>query len=217
VRPTERDALPDEHLPGLLASYSRRLDALAEALASASQVVVEASWPCLIGEPGGSDPREIFIHPPDNLFVGRGLSVGLAGRHERRTSSLCYWRTHREWTKGSVLVSGSTIWVPAECWTPRILAEAARRLVVALCERAAIAPALPEVVIANRWHLTARAQQASRRSVGLAAAIAEIRAEAEDEALDAWKLNRRGQQRFLHLGRDPAQPLGTVSGAKSHD
>jgi hypothetical protein len=171
-------AVRDPSLPGVLAA--------------ASHVVFERSGICVVGEPTGADVVDCQLRPSTNFYVGR-LGLGLAGRTHPVRSRRLRRRAARVWSDGLVLIARDTAWVPADCWTPRIFAEAGHRLFMALCD----AERMPEFSLPNHWNLPA----------GRDGAIAQFRADTEDAAFEDWRLSAKGIEQFAAFGRDPALAL----------
>jgi hypothetical protein len=191
----------EQPLPHLIACYSREREVLVRALRSATRVAFVAGWRCERGQPADGHARAVQLHPPDRLLVGR-LELGLTGRALRVRSHMLRWRARRAWSRGSILLVGHRAWIPADCWTPRVFAEAGMRLYMRLCDGERPHPPLPDFELPNRW-FDAGTDAASQ----IAVAVARMREAAEDEAFARWPLEAAGRLRFERFGRDPSQPL----------
>jgi hypothetical protein len=166
-------------------------------LGEAPRVVFEANGPLIVGERADGTAMPCQLHPRTNPYVGK-LAIGLAGRTRAARSRLLRRRALRHWTRGSVLVARGVVWVPADCWTPRVFAEAGRRLYMRLCDPQP--GRVPVFEWPNRW----------REPDGLDGAIAWMRAHAEDDAFAAWQLDSRGRARFAAFGRAATDPLAST-------
>lgn len=170
-------------------------------LAGADRVVFEIAGQCYTGEPACRETRDCQLRPATSFYAGK-LRIGLSGRSRAVRSALLARRARCAWTRGSILIAGGAAWIPADCWTQRVAAEAARRLYMRLC---AEPRALPSFELPNRWFaFSDRAVAAS----AIEEVVAYMRADCEDDAFASWRLDRRGCGRFECFGRSPDVPLG---------
>lgn len=167
---------------------------LRDQLVTATSVMFERSTSCFAGERADGRLEPCQLRASTSVHAKR-TQLGLTGRTQRVVSRALARAAARAWAHGSIHTHHHAAWIPADCWTERIFAEAGRRLYMDLC--AGSADRLPAFDLPNRWPLPP----------GRDGAVPQLRAHAEDSAFEDWRLSAKGIVQFASFGRDPAVPL----------